>query len=325
MTNTMGVTEGSSSGSALHAGTKMSAFNFIPSGLTRHLARCGISMMFVSVVLAASPGEIGTSARPSANPLSGLPLHFQPLDGQEPVNSYLARGQDYQFLIHPTEFQIVLLRGASAGGDVTDTWDRQQILTDRSILRKALRVGFRGANSQAKMSSEQPMPARFNYLLGPRENWRSGVKTYATVRIHELYPNIDLIYYGNQHQFEYDFTIGPGGDPAAIRMCFSGADRISIGEKGDLVITIGGEDIRQPIPVVYQLSSAERRSVKGGYQQIDEHTIGFQIGAYDRTKPLIIDPVLSYSTSFGGVEGDIAFSVKLDSEGSIYVAGQTLS
>jgi len=111
---------------------------------------------------------------------------------------------------------------------------------------------------------------------------------------------VNLIYYGNQQQLEYDFDIAPGANPQAIAMHFDGVDKISVNAQGELILSLAGGEIRQPKPVIYQTIGGVRKEIAGGYRLVDAHTVAFAVGQYDRSQPLVIDPVLSYSTYFGG-------------------------
>jgi hypothetical protein len=132
-------------------------------------------------------------------------------------------------------------------------------------------------------------------------------------------------YYGNAQQLEYDFTIAPNADPSVIGLHLDGADRLTLNSQGELIIGVGDVELRQHPPVIYQLVRGVRREVAGGYRLADVRTVSFSIGSYDHGFPLIIDPVFAYSTYFGGNGGDTGLSIKVGSDGSVYLAGETLS
>ena len=243
----------------------------------------------------------------TAAPPGSLPLYFEANRGQAgPSAQFLANGRDSQFLISPTEAQIVLRHAAT--GPV------------------AVRMQFVGANPQAQIRGDAELPGKINYLTGnDPAQWRTGIPIFAKIRVEEIYPGIGLIYYGNEQQLEYDFEVAPGANPDIIKIRFAGADKVEINPRGELVLSLKGGEIRQPEPVFYQTVNGTRREVSGGYRLVDAHTIGFAIGNYDHSRPLVIDPILSYSTYFGGNNGETAWSVKVDTNGFIYVAGQTFS
>jgi hypothetical protein len=185
---------------------------------------------------------------------------------------------------------------------------------------------FAGASAQAQISGDTELNGKINHLTGnDPAQWHTGVAMFAKVRVSELYPGVNLVYYGNQQQLEYDFTIAPGAKPDAIAIRFDGVDTIAANAKGELVLTLGDAEIRQPKPVLYQMVGGARHEINGGYRLVDARTVAFDVGPYDRTLPLVIDPILSHSTYFGGNSGDTAWAVAVDTNGFIYVAGQTFS
>ena len=238
---------------------------------------------------------------------AGLPLYFEANQGQAVSSAnFIARGSDSQFLISPTGAQIVL-RKAGAGP-------------------AALRMQFIGADARAQICGDAQLAGKINYLTGnDPARWKTGVPTFAAVRVADLYPGISLRYYGNHRQLEYDFTVAPGADPRAIRIHIEGADKLSFGPGGELVLALPGGEIRQPVPVIYQLANGARREIGGGYRILDAHTVAFTVNQYDPRLPLVIDPILGYSTYFGGNGYDTAWAVAVDTNGFVYVAGQTTS
>ena len=159
---------------------------------------------------------------------------------------------------------------------------------------------------------------------------QTNIPTYAKAKYEKVYPGIDLIYYGNQRQLEYDFIVAPGADPKAVRLAFEGADKLAIDKQGDLVVKAVGGDVRLHKPRVYQDINGQQREIEGGYvlHRAKSHSkdqVGFQVVAYDKNKPLVIDPVLVYSTYLGGSGLDSGASIAVDSLGSAYVAGSTTS
>jgi hypothetical protein len=240
--------------------------------------------------------------------LGNVPLFFEANSGQagSPAR-FLARGSDAQFLIAPTEAQFVLRKSA---GEIA-----------------TVRMQFIGANAQAQISGDAELPGKINYLTGNNPaQWRSGIPTFAKVRVAEIYPGVGLIYYGNRRQLEYDFDITPGANPNAVAIHFDGVEKISVNVRGELDLELNGGEILQPKPVIYQMAGGERKKISGGYKILDARTVGFAIGNYDSSLPLVIDPILSYSTYFGGTLGETAWAVAVNTnDGSVYIAGQTFS
>lgn len=185
---------------------------------------------------------------------------------------------------------------------------------------------FAGANPAATISGTAELFGKVNYLVGNNPaQWQTGVPTFAQVRVENIYPGVNVVYYGNGQQLEYDFDLAAGIPPEIIVLHFAGAQKISVNPQGALVISLTGGEIVQHPPVVYQNIGASRQEISGGYKLLDAHTVTFALGDYDHRQPLVIDPILSYSTYFGGNISDIAHAIAVDTNGCIYIAGETLS
>ncbi len=247
------------------------------------------------------------AAQPSVLPAT-LPLCFEAGSGSDPAQ-FFARGNNYQFQVSATGVQMTLRNTATESA--------------------AVRMQFVGASAGAQIRGDAELPGRINYLIGnDRAQWRVGVTPFGKIRVEELYPGVNLVYYGNQRQLEYDFTLAPGADPGAIAMRFDGADKLSINPEGELIVSLAGGEIRQRKPVIYQAIGGGRKVIAGGYRLVDARTVTFEVSQYDRRQPLVIDPVLGFSTYFGGTAGDTVWAVAVDTVGTnnmIYIAGQTFS
>ncbi len=186
--------------------------------------------------------------------------------------------------------------------------------------RKAvLRMNVDGGKRHPQMEAVLPVSARANYFVGnDPSKWRTGVALYGEVRYRDLYPGIELAFHGDGQALEYDWIVGPGADPRAIRMSFQGADKISIDEAGDLVLRMGDFEVRHKRPKLLQDGSeVAGRFVRRG------RSIGFEVTGYDVTRPLTIDPVLTYASYLGGANADTIAGVSIDPQGALLVVGST--
>jgi uncharacterized protein (TIGR03437 family) len=170
------------------------------------------------------------------------------------------------------------------------------------------------------------LPSKSNYFIGNDPGkWRTDVPNYSRVRYRGVYPGVDLIYYGQQGRLEYDFIVAPQTDPKQIQFNLTDAKEIQIDPRGDLVFVAGETTLRLLKPMIYQVIDDQRREISGGYRIDGESRIGFEIGNYDSNKALIIDPIVEYSTYFGGSGFDIGYAIAIDSQNNIYITGQTAS
>lgn len=209
---------------------------------------------------------------------SRLPLAFQPNRGQ--VDSQAA------FVSHGRDFLVLLER------------DRA-VVTDGN--RRALTTKLAGASRAAKGVAQTPLPGRVSYFLGrDKSNWHTAVPTYARVRYTDVYPGVDLVYYGDQRRLEYDFIVAPGADPQRIALTYPDATSVDVDSAGNLTIRASGGTFQQPRPVVYQDTDGVRESIGADYVVTGPKRIGFRLGKYDRRRPLVIDPTLVYASYLGG-------------------------
>jgi Beta-propeller repeat len=195
-----------------------------------------------------------------------------------------------------------------------------------------LRMSLLGARPGLRGAGVAPLPGKYNYYRGlDPKNWSTHVETYAKVKYTSIYPGIDLLYYGNQQRLEYDFVVAPGSNPKQIELAFDGADHARIDpSSGDLVLDSGDGEVRFQKPSIYQVTGdssaagASKHFVEGNYILEAGNRIRFNIAAYDSSKPLIIDPVLSFFTYLGGMLTDFGLHIAADSTG-VYVTGFTTS
>ena len=184
---------------------------------------------------------------------------------------------------------------------------------------------FEGADLLPQVEAADPLPWRANFLIGPKDRWRVGVVLFGEVAYRSLYPGIDMIYGRSGRDLKSEFVLAPGADPSRIRMRYSGAGVLRIDESGSLVIPLGAGELRERSPEVYQEKEGRRIPVQGRFFLQGRAAAGFVIGDYDVSLPLVIDPVLSYSTLLGGSGADAATALAVDSTGSAYITGFTAS
>ena len=236
-----------------------------------------------------------------------LPLSFEANVGQtHPQVDFISRGNGYTLFLTPRE-AVLALRSTSP-----------------SSSQAVVRLKFVGSETKPRAVGHEELPGKVNYFIGKDpKRWRTGISTYAKVAYQNLYPGVDLVYYGNQRQLEYDFVVSPGIDPDIIALNFEGADQMKVDAQGELVLQTAGGEIRQRKPFIYQEVDGVRHEVAGSYKLKDRNTVGFQLADYDTSRPLVIDPVLVYSTFIGGSTDDIGWDIAVDPSGNAYVMGHT--
>ena len=249
--------------------------------------------MCAGTLFAAAPPEPVLPQAKAA--MARLPLRFEENRGQWDASvRYTARsaGADLQltargpaFLVGPSRVEIGLIHGSAA--PLMEPLDR--------------------------------MAATTNYMVGARSRWHTGVANYSRVRYHDVYPGIDVVYYGNRNQLEYDFVLAPGANPDAIRLDFRGDVRLSLTPDGDLALDSHGTQVLQKAPVIYQ----DKRPIRGRYTLLARNQVGFRLEPYDHTRPLVIDPILIYCTYMGSSGKDRITNMKMGPNGRLYITGYT--
>ncbi|BCM88437.1 hypothetical protein IAD21_00268 [Abditibacteriota bacterium] len=268
--------------------------------------------------------------------VAALPLLFERNQGQFALGvPFGTHGSGYGLTLSPKEVTLSLFdplkREVAATkpkvkGDACGSAPTPKLHTSRVTT---LRMTLVGANPSPRLSGQKPLPTKINYFLSKDQSkWRRNVSTFGQVRYHSVYPGVDLVYYGNAGHLEYDFLLAPNANPNLIRLSFSGADTITLDARGDLLLRVDGKTLTQHAPVIYQLEGGVKKLVAGRYLLLSKNEVGFQVGAYNTKKALVIDPVLAYSTYIDG-SGTSHESLKmsgiaLDGRGNIYVTG-TLS
>ncbi|CDH47363.1 SBBP repeat-containing protein [Candidatus Contendibacter odensensis] len=248
------------------------------------------------------------------------PLHFEPNQGQTAESvKFLARAPGYQLLLTPNE-AVLAVRARAV--DQAPSLVRMQLM---------------GAdvNPQPVLEALEALTGRSHYYLGnDPQRWQTDIPHFAKVRYSQVYPGVDWVLYGNPRQLEYDFVVAPGADPKQIAVSFAGADQARIAANGELVVSVAGREVLHSSPTIYQVVNGERQIVTGRYvlrEAVgDAPLVGFEIAAYDRQWPLVIDPVVYFtfvggapddSTGVGG--DDLGLSIAVDSSGNAYITGST--
>ncbi len=291
----------------------------------RSFRECWICALLLWLLFVSAPAVPAQAPRAASafNHFGQLPLYFEVNQGQaDPWVQFVARGRD-QGIYLGTDGATIALKQDTSIGNKTRPGPLQSGGGDTV---RFIRLSLVGANPHPHLAGMERMGGQVNYFLGnDPARWQKSVPIFAQARYEQVYPGIDLVYYGNDQCLEYDFVVGPGADPSGIALRFDGADRLDLDERGDLVVQAGQRRLCQHQPSVYQTIAGARREIPGRYQLKDRRTVTIAIGHYERSQPLIIDPVLSYSTYFGGNKGDIGWAIAADANGCAYVAGDTLS
>jgi len=257
-----------------------------------------------------------------------LPLSFEPNQGQADAQvKFLSRTSGYSLFLTGDE-AVLTLHGSKPHTNNATLAAASHTSQSGVVAPGAgavLRMKLRNANPAAKVTGSDELPGTSNYFIGnDPAKWRSGVPTYAKVKYAGVYSGIDLVYYGNERQLEYDFILAPGSDPHRIAFDVRGAKPIRRDARGDLVLNLSKGEIRWHRPVAYQEKDGSRQLVAARYTITGTNRVGFEVAAYDSSKPLYIDPLI-YSTYLGGSELDLGYSIAVDSAGSAYVTGMTSS
>jgi len=295
-----------------------------------------IAQSVTTTTLASSAGpnsnEIGT-----ANCLGSygkLPISFEPNRGQtDSAIQFLARGMGYTLFLAPGEAVLSLHsssnhlaeavpRGLPSAIGMHDANRQKSMPTSSTVHMRLI-----GSNPSAQAVGVDPLPGRSNYFIGSDPSaWHTDVPTFAKVRYRDVYPGVDLVYYGNQQgKLEHDFIVAPGTDPSTIAIAFSGAGAAKPDKDGGITIRTQSGDLTLLPPTVYQDVAGRRVIIPANYQRAKPNQIGFHLGTYNRRLPLIIDPVLTHTAILGGSDNDFASAIAVDKYGQAYITGATYS
>jgi hypothetical protein len=258
-----------------------------------------------------------------------LPLAFEVNQGQTaPEVQFLAHGAGYQLFLTSQEAVLTLSQPLPASTKAVT--GKSFLAASRkpggALKTSVLRMHLDGANPAPEIAGTKLLPGKVNYFIGDDPHkWRTDIPSYEAVRYRDIYPGVDLLFYGREQHLEYDFIVAPGADAKAIALSIAGARKLEVNSRGDLVMTVGNGKVALRRPSIYQHVNGERRQIAGNYLLGNDHQIRFSVAEYDHTQPLTIDPVLNYSTYIGGEVFDQALGIALDAAGDAYIAGLTQS
>ncbi len=268
--------------------------------------------------VATKPGTKPANHAAVVQQYAKLPLSFEPNLGQAKGDAkFLARGDGYSLFL--TSNEAVL---AMAGHSTKSAQPAAKSAHSTGVLRMELL----GSNPAPNFSAQDELPGKSNYFIGDQMNWRSNVPNYAKVAEKNVYPGIDLVYYGTQRQLEYDFNVAPGADPKAIQISFEGARKLRVDAAGNLILGLAGGEVKFEKPFAYQMKGNEKEPVAARFHLGDrKYRVYFAVDNYDATRPLVIDPILAYSTYLGGSDIDVANAIAVAPDNTAFVAGGTFS
>jgi hypothetical protein len=259
--------------------------------------------------------------------LPALSLGFEPNRGQaDPQVKFVSRHPGYSVCLLSQEAVFVL---SKADANVATEGDSHDAMLGAERMRRqtkqtVLRLKLIHSNPNPRVVCTEELPGFANWFVGKDpEKWLSHIPTYGRITFLEVYPGIDLVYHGNRHQLEFDFIVQPGANPGAISLAMEGADSLEVAPDGALVLQAGMEQVRLGKPLLQQQSAGPRKEVSGGYLVGPGRQVRFHIGGYDVSRPLVIDPVLTYSTYLGGSLDDEPAGITVDANGNAYVVGTT--
>jgi hypothetical protein len=284
----------------------------------------------VAAAPASQPHDNAAAAKTQVAQTYGrIPLSFEANQGQaDKTVKFISRGSGYSLFLTDSSAVLALTKQDATNAMPERSAGKGAKPATAHTAKKidVILMDLAGANRATHVAGMDRLPGTANYFIGnDPAQWHSGVPTFAKVQYAGVYPGIDLLYYGNQQQLEYDFVVAPGASPKPIRLQFVGAKKLDLTADGDLTVTAANGQIAFHKPVVYQVRDGVRQPIDGQFDLLSLNTVGFALGQYDHAKPLVIDPVLSYSTYLGGSLQDLANGIAADSSGNAYVVGTTLS
>lgn len=260
-----------------------------------------------------SPGSYMPPS-PARTRFGNTPLLFEANKGQMDEDAkFVSRGKGYTVYLSGSE-AVFSLKVPSDGS-------RKE---GRAAKSDVLRMKFAGANTKPVITGETEAITKTNYYIGKKSF--ENVPNYGRVKYQNLYSGIDAIFYGDkENQLEYDFVVAPNSDPAQIRLNFEGAESLAVNERGDLVVRTANTELIQQRPFSYQEIEGQKHEVTSRYVLSDRNSVKFELGEYDQSKHLVIDPAVQYLTYIGGSLADTVSDIDADREGNAYITGEVNS
>jgi len=269
---------------------------------------------------------------------AALPVSFEPNQGQaSPEVRYVARSRGYSLYLTSAGATMEVRRG-SVDSEVLSMMRNKRlgpaktmrILEERRRKAEAkhsysasVRMQMVNANPNTQLVASQQESSKVNYMVGrDRTKWHSNIPVYGRVEYKQVYDGIDVAFHGTGPQVEFDYLVNPNADPAQIALKFDGAKKVRTTAEGNLVLSTAAGDVQLLKPVAYQGAGASRKLVDAGFT-VSGSRVSFRLGAYDRSRELVIDPTMIYSTYFGGTLVDYGTGIAVDSSGNEYVSGTT--
>src|SRR6266536_2308853 len=269
--------------------------------------------------------------------LERMPLYFIENRGQlDSRVAYYVQGRDATLYFTAEGMTLVQTEHRQERNDSKGRLEKASLRrgipqTPDPVSRWVVKLDFVGANPNPKIEAADPTPAVISYFKGRPDEWKAGLPTYGSIVYSDLWPGIDLVYSGTANRLKYTFLVKPGADPARVRLAYRGVKGVRLNEAGQLEVETPAGGFEDDKPYAYQEVEGRRVGIKAAYA-LDRaspggsHPYGFALAAYDRSKPLVIDPaVLAYCGYIGGGGDDLGLGIAVDSSGNAYVTGSTTS
>lgn len=259
--------------------------------------------LLASVATAQTPEQPAHVAKPDIRPFSSQSLSFEEGPARPDAGAqFVSRGPRHTLTLKPGDAGLTLRQPAGS--------------RDRT-----LRMTLTGANQAPHLTGTELLPGRIYHATANSLGTLTGAASYRGVKYASVYPGIDLVYYGNDRQLEFDFLVAPHKDANQIRLSFAGADTMTLEPGGELSFRIGADEVRLKKPSVYQERAGVREPVAGGYRLVNRrlHEVRFQLGEYDESRPLVIDPTIVFATYRGGTADDFPRQIKVNALGETYL------